>query len=250
VDQARAWGSLIALSGALNVVSEWLPGLPPEKLEVVKRTMPNAGRCGRPLDLFESPLAQVWHLAGGEGELRRDLVGLFQWDDKAAGTLTVDIARLGLPAGPQDRYVGFDFWENEFVAPFAGRREFPMRPGSCRVISLVRAAGRPQLVSTSRHVTQGLVDVTALAWDPAKNALAGKSKIVAGDPYELRIVPGAFKATAATVSPAGPAAGAAGAPAAGVAAQLKSEGANLRVLLTSPATREVAWEIAFTKAGA
>jgi hypothetical protein len=238
-DEARAWGSLIAVSGQLNVVSEWLPDLPPEKLEVVRRTMPGHGRCGRPLDLFDAKLAQVWHLQAGEGDGRRDIVGLFQWDEKAAGKLSVEIARLGLPAGAADKYVGFDFWENQFVPAFATSKEFEMRPGSCRVLSIVRALERPQLVSTSRHVTQGLVDVSAVAWDAAKLALGGKSKVVSGDPYELRIVAGPYKASAAVVSEAD--------RAAGVTAEARPDGQNLRVTIKSPTTREVAWEVKFGK---
>ena len=239
LDQARAWGSMISLAGDLNVVSEWLPGLPPEKLDVVRRTMPNAGVCGRPIDLFERPLPEVWHLRGGQGEAARDIVGLFQWDAAAPGKIVLDLAKAGLAAGPQDRYVGFDFWENEFVPEFAVRREFEMRPSSCRVIALVRAAGRPQLVSTSRHVTQGLVDVAALEWNGARNVLAGRSRVVAGDPYELRITTGGYKAASAAVSAAD--------AAAGISADLKADGPNVRILIKSPATREVAWEAVFPK---
>ncbi len=47
------------------------------------------------------------------------------------------------------------------------------------------------LISTSRHVTQGMVDVTDEKWETAAAGLAGtlsgRSKVVGGDSYEIRI---------------------------------------------------------------
>ena len=46
----------------------------------------------------------------------------------------------------------------------------------------------PQLLSTSRHIMQGLIDVKLESWDPAARILSGTSAMVAGDAYELRLV--------------------------------------------------------------
>ena len=43
----------------------------------------------------------------------------------------------------------------------------------------------PVLVSTSRHVTQGIIDVTNEQW--AGDTLSGQSQVIAGDAYELRV---------------------------------------------------------------
>jgi len=187
LDQARAWASLIALSGQMVVVSEWLPGLAPERLDVLKRAIPNHGGRGRPIDLFGENLATVWHLRADLGDKRRDLVGLFNWDDKHETKTGVDLASLGLDAGTGAEYVGFDYWENAFVGPVTGTLTATLRPSACRVLSLCRAQRRPQLVSTSRHITQGAVDVVSVEWDAKTKTLAGRSRLVGGDPYELCI---------------------------------------------------------------
>jgi len=49
------------------------------------------------------------------------------------------------------------------------------------------AANHPQLLSTSRHITQGVIDVLEERWDAAQRKLSGRSLVVGGDPYELRI---------------------------------------------------------------
>lgn len=245
LDQARVWGSLLALSGQLNVVSEWLPGLPPEKLDVVKRTMPNHNGLGRPIDLFANRQPATWHYRGLVGRERVDLVALINWDEKAPARAELDLAKIGLPAGPDDRYVGFDYWEDVFVEPFAERRRFDLRPSSCRVIAVHRLSDHPQLVSTSRHVTQGVVDVVEVAWDADRGTLRGRSRLVGGDPYELRIVTPqggsrGFQAVSAGVSEAD--------QKAGVTVRLRQEGPKVRVMIDGPACREVAWSVGFRRA--
>jgi len=60
-------------------------------------------------------------------------------------------------------------------------------PQSCRVIAVRAATGHPVLVSTSRHVTQGIVDVLGEKWSSSAKTLSGTSQVIGGDPYELRI---------------------------------------------------------------
>ncbi len=240
MDQARAWASLIALSGQMVVVSEWLPGLAPERLDVLKRSIPNHGGRGRPIDLFKENLAQIWHLRSDLGG-RRDLVGLFNWNDKQEAEVAVPLASLGLAAGPEDAYVGFDYWENAFVGPVTAALKAKLRPSSCRVFSLRRAAARPQLVGTSRHITQGAVDVVSVEWDAGTKTLAGRSRLVGGDPYELRIfVPPTAKrwavAKAEIDSPD---------KHFGETVAWKADPAGARVTLTVPRGRQVAWRVVF-----
>jgi len=237
LDQGRAWGSLIALSGQMNVVSEWLPGLPPERLDVVKRTMPNPGIPGRPLDLFERALPRVWHAHVGEGELEQHLVGLFNWDASRSARMTLKLADLGLPDG---RYVGFDYWEDEFVAPMAESLTVRLRPGSCRVLSLRRLAERPQLVSTSRHVTQGEVELWMAEWDAESRMLVGGADVVGGDSYEVRLAaPEGWQATHVGVT--GNQTGS------GVSASLRQDGPWVRARFESPVTQPIIWTVGFDR---
>jgi len=263
LDQSRAWGTVIALLGQMNLVSEWMPALPAEKLEVVKRTMPNPGLTGRPVDLFEHNRPQVFQLTWGRGERaipagaglrgddqptlndqRRDTVGLFNWEADKSATVGVDLRELGLSDGAEDRYVGFDYWENAFVPPFTGKLWAALKPSSCRAVTIQRLLDRPQVLSTSRHVTGGLVDLVELAWSDKDAALSGRSRVVGGDGYELRMSappqPRAWKALSAEVSPAD--------KQAGVTIRLSQEGPWVRVAIDSPATREVAWTVKFERA--
>lgn len=236
LDQARAWGSWISISGQLNMVSEWLPGLPADRLDILKRSMPNHGLCGRPVDLFENPNPRVWKLTA-QRPTRRDVVGLFNWNAKAPADISVDLRTLDLPRSASGKYVGFDYWADKFVAPFGGKLTAKLPPGSCRVIALRAVEDRPVLVSTSRHITQGVVDVQAEAWNAASNTLSGTSRLVAGDPYELRI----FAPDHTLVS----AEAAAGNGA--LATKVSQKGPNVRVTITGTDGGLTKWKVIFKR---
>jgi hypothetical protein len=240
LDQARCWGSWIGISGQLNIASEWLPGLPDDRLDIIKRSMPNHGLCARPIDLFESTLAKVWHLTSGKGLQRKDVIGLFNWDDKKSETVRVELNNLDLP-DDSGTYVGFDYWENKFVPPFSGVLEAQLRPSSCRVISIRPLCNFPVLVSTSRHVTQGIVDIEKQSWNSRKKEMQGTSKVVGEDPYELRIYAptgnGLWKVRSVNVSQAD--------IQAGVTIGSEQDGPEIRITINSPENRSVSWKIVF-----
>ena len=85
-------------------------------------------------------------------------------------------------------YVGFDYWKNSLVRGIKDRLQISVPGESCCVLAVRPVADHPQLISTSRHITQGIVDVMEEKWDAASKTLSGRSKIVGGDPYEVRIV--------------------------------------------------------------
>jgi hypothetical protein len=240
LEQARAWASWIAVSGQLNLVSEWLPGLPEDRLEIIKRSMPNTGLCGRPLDLFERNDPRVWKLSAGTGKDRRDIVALFNWSDKESIDLEIPLTKLDLP--PAKAYVGVEFWRNErqeFLAPIAGALTATLPPGSCRVFSLRPVADHPQVLGTFRHITMGITDLADERYDPATRTLSATSKVVGGDPYKMFIlIPAAEgRITKAQVSPED--------QQAGVTTQVDEAGPLARVTLRAPTPRAVHWKITF-----
>jgi hypothetical protein len=93
----------------------------------------------------------------------------------------------------------------------------------------------PFVISTSRHITQGMVDLTDEKWDAASKTLSGTSQIVAGDPYELRIVTPGWNDS----HPAGSASGA--------AIKLTQADTLVRTTIDSTNSRAVNWTIQFTR---
>ncbi len=169
------------------------------------------------------------------------VVALYNWSDRT-DDISIRTDCIGLP--PASGYVAFDFWADKFISPFRDTITASLPGNSCRILAVRPVADVPQLLSTSRHVTQGIVDVTGENWDAAKSALSGTSKVVENDRYELRVVlpvgAKSWRATAVSVSVEY--------AAAGVKVTFQHDGPKLRVVLTSPVSREVKWTVSFEPA--
>lgn len=185
-DRAVSLASFVTLAGQLNATSYQYAELPPDRLELIKRSLPTHDSTeSRPVDFLQNDLSNVWMLKDTQRGTERTVIGFFNWDEFKPATHTVELEKLGLD--PKKRYVGFDYWNDCFVGPQSGKMIVSLGGGQCRIVSLYRETDRPQLVSTSRHITQGIVDVISEQWD-GSGTLSGESRVVAGDRYELRIV--------------------------------------------------------------
>jgi len=117
-------------------------------------------------------------------------------------------------------------------------------PARCRILAVRRVARRPQVLSTSRHITQGVVDLREEAWRRRAKELVGVSKVVGGKVYELRIAAmrksGHWQATGASVSQQDAAAGV-------KIAIVDQTDWKIRVRIDAPQSRDVRWSVQFAK---
>lgn len=240
-EQAHLTTSWVSLSGQFYLSSDWLPVLPAERVDIMKRTMTHHNAVARPVDYFDNFLANTWLVTDARGAVRRDVIGVFNFYGQP---LKVDhtCAKLGLEAGK--RYHAFDFWAGKPMADFTDGFRDEVPPNSCRVVAVRADEGHPVLVSTSRHVTQGMIDVTNEKW--GGKALSATSSLVANDPCELRVAGlndggKVWKPVAAEVS--------ASDREAGVSIELlpATEPGWCRAVIRSKQTRAVKWTIRFAK---
>jgi len=239
LEHARFITSWVGISGQFNLNSDWIPALPAERLELLKRTMPAHHATARPVDYFDTPLPAIWRVSEERSGGARQVLGLFNWDANAR-PIECDAAKAGLD--PAKTYQAFDFWAGKPLPAFHGSFKFEVPATACRVISVREAAGHPQLISTSRHVTQGIIDVSGETWNAANRTLSAASEVVANDPYELRIAGlqdggRTWKPVAIGISAAD--------TAAGVTATLGETTDVLRATLRTPNNRQIRWSIRF-----
>ena len=197
LSHAQTITSWAAISGQLYAFSDWLPDLSDERINVLRRTMPNHQRkTARPVDLFTSDLARVWVLTDTAAENRlprRDVIGIFNWNGTDAESFRLSAETLGIPEAKE--YVLYDFWGDRFLSGggSAGAIDISVPPASCLI-----AAARPVtddraiLLSTSRHVTQGIIEIEKETWDQKTETLAIEIDPLKGAlaeelPYQLRL---------------------------------------------------------------
>lgn len=233
--QARALASWTAITGQMNTHSEWTPGLPPERLDILRRTMGAPAPRALPVDVFENEPARVWITRTTDGNTAV-AVSLFNWEAKPC-EIDIPLERLGLK--PDAIHEGWEFWTNQPVRGVTGRLKIKLEGNSCRVIVLRARVASPLVLSSSRHVLQTLVGCRGEAWDAKTRRLSGEASAVGGDPLELRILlpeEGQGWSDGEVVL-------ADVAAAAGVRASLSRDGAIVRLRLESPDGRSIPWAL-------
>ncbi|WP_316817595.1 alpha-galactosidase [Pedobacter nyackensis] len=180
--RARLLPSFVAITSQFFLSSDWLPDLPEERLDIMKRCMASHEGIARPVDLFDKFLPSIWRASDKKTGTERNVIGLFNWETTTHKiSTTLDWAGLN----SKKTYYAFDFWANKPMENISGAISEELPAESCKMIAVRARTNHPVVVSTSQHVTQGMIDLLKEDWKAG--VLTGTSKIIGGDTYELRI---------------------------------------------------------------
>lgn len=250
--------SWIAVTGQLNISSDPYPDIPPDRLDILKRTIPSHDLHARPIDIFETEPPKFWVVKNERRKPSQIIIGVFNWGKEP---LKANIPLKWLDLSEHRTYAAFEFWTNRLTAPIENHLQVNLMPAivensegkllapdepCCAVFSLRELTDHPLIISTSRHITQGLIDVLSETWDARRSTLKGESLLVANDPYELRIsicsTVGIWHFESFRVSHSDELARV-------KVTDVKLETKLLRVRLVSPESRKVKWAIKFARPG-
>lgn len=178
--KARWMAAWLAVSGAINTTSMQYAELAPERFDLLKRTLPAHTLDVLPVDILEHQHPQIWKVANE----RMVVLCLLNWDESEELKIDYPLDRMGLEEAAYDV---FDFWEDRYLGTIQTSLTSTLPGAHSQVLALRKTADHPQLLSTSRHITQGLMDVLTESWDSRARTLEGSSEVVGNDPYEMRI---------------------------------------------------------------
>lgn len=236
--RARLLPSYVALSKQFFLSSDWLPDLPNDRIEIMKRCMASHNGTARPVDAFDKSLPSIWLATDHKTNVQRNVIGLFNW-----ATSSQKIGSSAKWTGLADKtvYYAFDFWANKPLPDISGSFAMELPAESCRIIAVRAKSNHPVVVSTSQHVTQGMIDLLKEEWK--NGTLSGTSKLIAGDGYELRIAGlhdgGKWKIDQASLID--------NADGATIKVLPEQENGWLRVLVKSNKSQVVKWKLRFIK---
>jgi hypothetical protein len=177
--------------------------LSPELVHDLSRIFPypDSWISARPADAFISKFPELfvfkidtaWHQ-----------VAAYNPDDRNPSSKTI---LFGSPdyfgafqLDPAKQYYAYEFWDNRLAGRFRGgdslRLDF--RPGEAKMLAIREVLDHPQLLSTDRHLMQGLVETRNLKWDAAKSELSGEVNLVDGEPITLVLAANGYTIEGAT----------------------------------------------------
>jgi alpha-galactosidase len=186
-----------------------------------------SGRDPKPFDAGLEPAAHLYLL-----EVNRPFESWMVLGRTGGDFDRVPFDELGLD--PAKEYLVFEFWEKRLVGSFSRGFDPGIVPAkyNSQVFVIRERAAHPQVLATSRHVTGGGVDLLAAGWDGAAVRLSGRSRLVAGDPYEVYVhVPPGFTPASAACEDAG--------------VPVVRDGAVVRFTCRAETSRDVGWSVYF-----
>jgi alpha-galactosidase len=159
LNEVRSQVALVALLGGLTLDSDDLARVRRGRLKYLRQALPPTGVSACPVDLFDSALPQKLVLP-----IQREwgswwVVGLTNWDDETVET-TLRLADLGLPPG---HYHVYNYWRRRYLGQLRDEIKIPRHQRHETVVLLLKPVQElPDLLTTTFHVCQGAVEVTAV----------------------------------------------------------------------------------------
>ena len=191
LNQARAWAAMIVLHGGVTMTGDRLEDLSPERMKLLTQCLPPTGVTARPVDLWDvlteagrERYSRLWALELPKRFATYHVVGLFNWTAGHRQAFDLDLARLGYRGSR--RVLVYDYWDGRLVTVGRARETVPLQvaPSSCRLLVVHPTGGRPQFVSSDRHLTAGGVDVERAGYLATAKAIKGQSvALVSGAPF-------------------------------------------------------------------
>jgi hypothetical protein len=215
--EARTLVSYVSLTGVVYSLVSVMPDLPPERVQLIKMTLPTMPIV--PIDLFSrgtdaqygmrnvDPDAyihnypEILDLKVNSKSGQYDVVALTNWRSEPAAKELSFAEKLGLSPGAS--YVAFDFWNQKLYGVFKDRMKVDVGPHDTRVFLIHPLVNRPEVIGISRHIT-GAYSLLDLGWDGARKRLHGSVESIPGESYSLFVyVPDRMSVTAARATAAG-----------------------------------------------
>lgn len=183
-DQAVSRVSFLSVLGLPITLGDDLPKLPEERVELIKRCIPALD--AHPMDIREvqrDGSTVIANLCVSKPFAQWNVVDVLNLNESES-TIQINLQRnLHLEQGT---YLVYDYWNKEFMGEFNDQITFTLRGCASKVFAIHKKTGVPQLISTSRHISQGAVEIKSIVWDEKEGCLKGVSELVKGDPYEIR----------------------------------------------------------------
>ena len=94
-------------------------------------------------------------------------------------------------------YLVFDYMRQSFLGTVSDTLSLELQPCESRILCFRKKLDRPQLLSTSRHISQGAVELREVQWEESTRTLHICSDLLAGEPYRIYVyVPDGYETNA------------------------------------------------------
>ena len=188
-EQAKSRLATVSMLGLPLTFGDDLTALPGDRVDLLKRALPVMKV--RPSDLNPAVSDEVSQLIVQQIAMPWEnytVLGLQNLTDQPISRDLSLEADLRIPNG---EYFAIDFFSGELIPVCHGGLTLGVSPYDTRVVAVRRRLDRPQILSTSRHLTQGAAEIVDTFFEDS--TLCITSELVGGDEYKVTVhVPDGF----------------------------------------------------------
>lgn len=182
LEEAQVTTTVVSLPGQVTFDGDKLADLPQSRIRLIQQALPVCDV--HPMELYSIwDRLPIWNLAVARPFLKWNVAAVFNWGEEET-IRNLDFKELGLDSTKE--YALYEFWTNEYYGTARTDLKIKLPAHSVRLFAIHPLLDRPQFLSSDRHVTQGAVDLTDLAW--RDNKLSGKIKLVENHPTTIRFL--------------------------------------------------------------
>jgi hypothetical protein len=127
------------------------------------------------------------------------VAGVYNW---SGNEKTVDVRAADLGLQGSKSYLVYELWSRSYKGELTSSFPLRLRPTSCGVLSIHEKGDAPVILSTSRHILQGAVDLSSVTWDAnAKTLSVVCDKLLEGEYEVVLYLPGTLRVEAVLGTP-------------------------------------------------
>ncbi len=203
VERARLNAQARVLTGQQFLTDDVWTKVPPAVCRVWQQSFPTLDI--HPVNLYridDWSRYDLFCLKSAKAGRAWDVVGLFNYSGRPA-VKKMDLSRLHLDS---EKVHVFEYWTQKYLGVFdpTARVTRIVAPYGADLFAVVPARDkRPILISTSRHVSQGALDLDSITWNREGSEWRVRgisSHLVSQDPYVLAFAAGPFRIAAGVSS--------------------------------------------------
>jgi hypothetical protein len=180
LESARIHATIHALSGASSMLGDDLRFIAPERLNLIKKTLPRSTEIARPLDLFnaENHPPRKFHRHIEKDGCAWDIVSIYNMTGVELKE-SVDLSEFGI--APDRRCHIWEFWTESYCGSCTGTLNVTIPPESVRVYRLTAEEDQPVIIGTDMHVLMGEMELSEVKYDKEKRLLTITAERPAGE---------------------------------------------------------------------
>ena len=182
-EQAKSRTAFVGMLGLPVTLGDNLPDLPEERVELLKRCIPVLDI--HPMDVARINFNDIFvtNLTVENAFLNYNVVSILNCKEEKA-TAEISLKELGIDHNDP---IVFEYFSSQMAEVCNGVIKMELNPCETKIFAIHENALIPQIISTSRHITQGAIELENVAWDDDDKVLTFTSNLVEGDNYTVTL---------------------------------------------------------------